>query len=215
MLKIFNLTKLYPGGGGISGINLEIGRAEFALLTGRTGAGKSTLIRLISLMERPDRGHIVLGNMNSEELRRRDYPIWRRHLGVIPQDLLLISEQTVFQNVALTLRGIGMSRLRAKNTALKALAKVGLSHRLQEKAQNLSGGEARRTAIARALCCEPYLALADEPLGDLDPETAKAIMKLFEKINAMGTAVLMVTHREDIIPSCSYRKLKMADGRLL
>ena len=215
MLKAFNLTKLYPGGGGISNIDLEIGQAEFVLLTGHTGAGKSTLIRLLSLMEKSDRGHILLDEINSEELKRRDYIQWRRRLGVIPQDLQLISERTVYQNVVLPLRGIGLSRVKAKNAALRILARVGLSHRLREKIRNLSGGEARRTAIARALSNEPYLTLADEPLGDLDLDTAQQIMNLFEKINAMGTAVLMVTHREDVAPQCHHRQLKMVKGKLI
>ncbi len=215
ILQTFNLTRTYPGGGGITGVNLEISPGEFLLLSGSTGAGKSTLIKLISLRERPDKGYILLDGVSSERLYLSDYHIWRRKMGVIPQELMLLPDRSVFQNIQLIMRGIGLPARSSKRAALKALAKVGLSPRLREKVRNLSGGEARRTAIARALCNEPFILLADEPLGDLDPQTGAEIMTLFERINSVGTAVLMVTHRLDIRPKVKHREIKMERGRLV
>lgn len=215
ILQTFNLTKLYPNEGGVLDINLQIRRSEFMLLCGATGAGKTTLLKLLSLFEPPDKGYILMERMNSENLKSSEYPAWRRRLGVIPQDLMLLPERTVYQNVVLSQRGIGLRYRKSKQKTLKILAQVGLSHRLHEKAEKLSGGEARRIAIARALCGEPFLVLADEPLGDLDPDTAGEIMKLFEKINAMGTAILLVTHRNDILPKVRHKRIEMERGRII
>ena len=215
ILKTFDLTKSYPSGGGVQGINLSIGRGSLVILSGPNGAGKSTLIKLLALTESIDKGQILMGDMNSGTLKVSDHYLWRRQLGVIPQDLMLMPERTVMQNVTLGLRAYGMTRSKAKRLALKVLSRVGLSHKIRQKARHLSGGEARRTAIAKALCNEPFLLLADEPLGDLDPDTAEEIMDLFERINAMGTAILMVTHRQDIRPKCRFEEIKMFNGRLV
>lgn len=215
ILQTYNLTRNYPGGGGVVGVELEIAPGDFLLLSGPTGAGKSTLIKLIALRERPDKGYILLDGVSSDDLWLIDYYSWRRKLGVIPQDLLLMPDLSVYRNLQLTLRGMGLTARISKRAALKTLARVGLSHRLREKVRSLSGGEARRTAVARALCNEPFLLLADEPLGDLDPQTAEEIMTLFEKINSMGTAVLMVTHRGDIRPKINHREIRMERGRLV
>jgi cell division transport system ATP-binding protein len=193
---------------------LEIARGDFLLLSGPSGAGKTTLIRLLSLCERIEKGHILLEGLNTEKLRPSDYYLWRRKIGVIPQDLELLPERSVYHNVALGLRAIGMSMGKSKKLTLKILSRVGLSHRLREKVCHLSGGEARRTAIARALCNEPFLLLADEPLGDLDIALGTDIMRLFERINALGTAILLVTHRQDIRPSCKYTEIRMENGTL-
>ena len=215
ILQAHNLTKIYPNGGGLGGVDFNINRGEFVLLTGSNGAGKSTLIKILSLFEQPDKGHIIMEGMRSDNLKLSHYPAWRRKLGIIPQDLLLLSNRTVFQNLMIGQRAIGLSRRVSKQRVLKILAQVGLSHKLREMTGNLSGGEARRVSIARALCSEPFLLLADEPLGDLDPETAQGIMRLFEKINALGTAILMVTHRNDVLPTVKYRKIEMVEGKLV
>lgn len=215
ILKTFDLTKVYPSGAGVKGVDLSIERGSLTILSGPNGAGKSTLIRLLSLVEAMDKGHILMEDMNSSTLRPADYYIWRRRLGVIPQDLMLMPERSVMQNVTLGLRAYGLNYSKAKKLALKMLARVGLSHKIRLKVKHLSGGEARRTAIARSLCNEPFLLLADEPLGDLDPHTAEEIMNLFERINAMGTAILMVTHRQDIRPKCNHNEIKMQNGALL
>jgi cell division transport system ATP-binding protein len=215
MLQTFNLTKKYDSGGGIFGIDLEIKKGDFILLRGANGAGKSTLIRLLSLFEQPDQGSIQLDRMNTDRLRTKDFPKWRKRLGVIPQDLKLLNNRTVFENIIIGQRGGGLSRRKSKQLALKILAQVGLSHRLGEIVGNLSGGEARRTSIARALCGEPFILLADEPMGDLDPDTALDIMKLFEKINSLGTAILMVTHRQDIVPGVKHTYIEMDNGRFV
>jgi len=215
IINTFNLSKKYGNGGGVFGIDLEIKKGDFILLRGPNGAGKSTLIRLLSLFEQPDSGSIQLDKMNTDRLRIKDFPKWRKKLGVIPQDLKLLDDRTVFQNILIGQRGTGLNRHKSKQLALKILAQVGLSHKLNEIIKNLSGGEARRTCIARALCGEPFVLLADEPLGDLDPDTARDIMKLFEKINLLGTAILMVTHRRDIVPAVKHKCIEMANGRFL
>lgn len=215
ILKTFDLTKTYSSGGGVDNITLEMKRGQFILLTGSNGAGKSTFIRLLSLVEPMDKGRILLAKMNTATLKPPDFYLWRRQLGVIPQNLMLLPERTVLANVTLGMRAIGIPGVKARKTALKMLARVGLSHKIRHKVRHLSGGEARRTAIARALCNEPFLLLADEPLGDLDPYTAEGIMELFEKINDMGTAILLVTHRLDIRPKCQYTELLMEGGKII
>jgi cell division transport system ATP-binding protein len=215
ILKTENLTKIYPSGGGVMGINLQIERGEFVLLYGETGAGKSTLIKLIALLEKPDKGNLQLESMRAEELKFREYVRWWRRIGVIPQDLRLMPERNVFQNVATGLRGTGLNYKKSKQIGFKTLGQVGLAHRWRERVGNLSGGEARRTAIARAIAHEPFLLLADEPMGDLDTGTGQEIMKLFEKINQMGTSVLMVTHRTDVSPAVKFRRLEMIQGKLV
>ena len=196
-------------------MDLTINRGEFTLLRGSNGAGKSTLIKILSLFEQADRGYVMLESMRSDTLRMSHYPLWRRKLGIIPQEFLLLTNRSVFHNLMLGQRALGLSRSVSKQRVLKILAQVGLSHKLREKVGNLSGGEARRVSIARALCSEPFLLLADEPLGDLDPDTARGIMNLFEKINALGTAILMVTHRDDVLPSVKFTKIEMVKGKLL
>ena len=215
ILKTFDLTKIYSSGGGVDNITLEMKRGQLTLLSGSNGAGKSTFIRLLSLVEPMDKGRILLAKMNTATLKPSDFYLWRRQLGVIPQNLMLLPERTVLANVTLGIQANGLSGRKARKTALKMLARVGLSHKIRHKVQNLSGGEARRTAIARALCNEPFLLLADEPLGDLDPCTAEGIMELFEKINDMGTAILLVTHRQDVRPKCKFTELLMENGRIL
>jgi len=212
ILKTFGLSKTYPSGGGVKNIDMEVNSGDFILLSGRNGAGKSTLIRLLALVEPPDKGHILLKEFSTLTLKPDKYHLWRRLLGVIPQDLMLLPERTVMQNVTLSLRAVGFSGNNAKKLALKMLARVGLSHKIHSKVLSLSGGEARRTAIARALCNEPFLLLADEPLGDLDPNSAQEIMGLFERINQMGAAVLLVTHRQDVRPKCRYTEMVMEEG---
>jgi len=215
ILKTFDLTKSYPSGSGVQSIDLTIERGSLVILSGPNGAGKSTLIKLLALVESMDKGHILMGDLNSNTLKVSDHYLWRRQLGVIPQDLMLMPERTVMQNVTLGLRAYGMTHSKAKKVALKMLSRVGLSHKIRQRVRSLSGGEARRTAIAKALCNEPFLLLADEPLGDLDPDTAEEIMNLFERINAMGTAILMVTHRHDIRPQGRFKEIKMFNGRLV
>jgi len=215
ILKTFNLTKTYPDGGGVKDVSLEIKRGEFILLNGANGAGKSTLIRLISLIEPMDKGHILLGDLNSSHLKPPSFYLWRRQIGVIPQDLMLLPERTVMRNVTLGMRACGIPGGKARKIALKTLTRVGLSHKIRQLVKHLSGGEARRAAIARALCNEPFLLLADEPLGDLDYSAAIGIMELFEKINAMGTAILLVTHRQDLRPQCPYTELTMDRGKII
>ncbi|MBC8278083.1 MAG: ATP-binding cassette domain-containing protein [FCB group bacterium] len=215
ILKTFDLTKSYPSGAGVQNIDLTVERGSLVILSGPNGAGKSTLIKLLALVESMDSGHILMGDLNSSTLKVSDQYLWRRQLGVIPQDLMLMPERTVMQNVTLGLRAYGMTRNKAKKLALKMLSRVGLSHKIRQRVRHLSGGEARRTAIAKALCNEPFLLLADEPLGDLDPDTAEEIMNLFERINAMGTAIVMVTHRQDIRPQGRFKEIKMFNGRLV
>jgi cell division transport system ATP-binding protein len=214
ILRAFNLIRQFPSGGGVKGVDLEIAPGDFTVLTGVSGAGKTTLLKLLSLCEIPEKGHLLLDDVSSKELKRSEFHRWRRKIGVIPQELTLLRDRTVFHNVYIPLRAVGLTIDKSKRSALKALAKVGLSHKLREKAGYLSGGEARRVAIARAIANEPFLLLADEPLGDLDTETGREILNLFERINALGTAIFMVTHRQDLQPACKFSRYRMESGKL-
>lgn len=213
MIKIHNVKMKYPNGDGLELVNLEIRNGDFVFLVGPTGAGKSTVFKLIYMDEFPDEGYVRVGNYNSQQVVKRDIPILRRKLGIIFQDFKLLEDRNVFENVAFALRVTGVRRKNVKKRTLRALAEVGLSHKYRKMPLELSGGEQQRVAIARAIVNEPFILLADEPTGNLDPQTSKEIIKILEKVNARGTAVLMATHNYELVNGLHKRIVRIEEGR--
>ena len=183
MLHFFNVSFQYKYGYGVSNLSFSVENGEFVFLVGPSGAGKTTIFKLINLELFPQTGNIVLGDRNSIYLRKKDIPYIRRRLGIVFQDFKLLPEKTVYDNVAFAMRVVGASGRRIKRRVLEVLKDVGLSHKKLKMPGELSGGEQQRVAIARALVNEPYLLLADEPAGNLDQETAYETMKLLERLN--------------------------------
>ncbi len=215
LLKLHNVRMRYPGGDGLEHVNLEMAPGDFVYLVGPTGAGKSTVLKMIYMQEFPTEGYVLVENYNSMYIKNKEIPFLRRKLGIIFQDFKLFEDRDVFENVAFSLRVIGERRRDIKKKALRALAEVGLSHKSRKMIHELSGGEQQRVSIARAIVNEPILLLADEPTGNLDLKTAVEIMNILEKLHARGTAVLMATHNYEIVNTTPRRLISIKNGRTL
>ncbi len=184
-------------------LNFVVPDGKFVFITGPTGSGKSTLLRLIYMDIFPNRGRVVVGKFDSKRIKRRQIPYLRRRLGIVFQDFKLLEDRNVFENVAFALYVTGAKKKEVNRRVLMALAEVGLSHKKNSMPDELSGGEQQRVAIARAIVNDPFLLLADEPTGNLDPETSKEIIELLRKINFRGTSVIVATHNYSIIEMIS------------
>ena len=216
MIQFFHVTKRFPSGqSALDDVTLEIDRGEFCFLTGASGAGKTTLLRLIFREEIPTEGQILVNGRNLSSIPQRKIPYLRRTIGVVFQDFRLIERKTVFENVSFLPRILGLDAARQKRVAFEALRRVGLSHRMSSFPRQLSGGEQQRVAIARALINEPEILIADEPTGNLDPDLAREIVKLFLDIHLRGTTVIFATHDRALIESVGHRVIHLAHGRLV
>ena len=215
MVHLHNVSYQYNSGAGLSSVNLAANPGEFVYLIGPSGAGKSTVLKLIYMDIFPDRGHVIVDKFNSMKMKKRYIPLLRRKLGIIFQDFKLLYDRPVYDNVAFVLQVTGAKKREIKKRVLRVLAEVGLSHKRNQNPVHLSGGEQQRVAIARALVNEPIILLADEPTGNLDPAATEEIMRLLEKINVKGTAVLMATHDYQLVGGPRKRVLRIENGRLL
>ena len=184
-------------------------------VTGHSGAGKSTMLRLIMLMERCSRGQVIVGGHNLSRIRARRMPLYRRHLGVVFQDHRLLSERTVFDNVALPLVAAGYRHNDVRRRVRAALDLVGLLGKERLQPAVLSGGEQQRIGIARAVVNRPSLLLADEPTGNLDPKLSRYTMALFDRVNQLGGTVVVATHDLDLARSMSHRIVTLSEGRIV
>jgi len=191
-----------------------VGRGEFVFITGPSGSGKSTLLRLLLRRELPTEGQILVNGRNVVSLPARKIPELRRSIGVVFQDFKLIRRKSALENVAYVLNVAGIPRGEQKRRAYLALKGVGLQHRLNVTPEVLSGGEQQRVAIARAVVNDPELLLADEPTGNLDPDLAVEIMRLFREINARGTTVVVATHDRDLIRRMQRRTIVLEHGKV-
>ena len=199
----------------LTDINMALMPGLFYFLTGVSGAGKSSLLRLIYQIEKPTAGHIVLFDKDTSKLRHRDFPALRRRLGIVFQDFRLIPHLTALENAALPLYLAGAKPEQVRQHVTELLNWVGLGHRLDAKPHELSGGEQQRVSIARAIVNKPRLLLADEPTGNVDDESAAKLMHLFLELNKMGTTIIFATHQLDIVEK--YRKpvLRLKNGKLI
>ncbi len=212
IIRLTNVQMRYPNGDGLQRVNFQVNQGEFVFLVGPSGAGKSTVLKLIYMDEKPTAGQVQVGQFNSSKIKPHEIPYLRRRLGIIFQDFRLLEDRNVFDNVAFALQVVGVRRKEIKKRVLRILADVGISHKRYKVPGELSGGEQQRVAIARALVNEPLVLLADEPTGNLDPETSYEIMLLLEKINMRGTAVLMATHNYDLVKKFNYRVVRIEGG---
>ena len=216
MIELQNVTKSYDTGAkALKGVSMRIQDGEFVFLVGPSGSGKSTIIKLLTAELKPTTGTVEVNGFNSSRLRRSSIPYMRRTIGVIFQDFRLIEKKTVFENVAFAMRVIGCSEKEIKNRVPYVLELVGLENKSRRLPQELSGGEQQRVAIARALVNNPSMIIADEPTGNLDPTRSYEIMMLLERINALGTTMLVVTHEKSLVNRFSKRVIAIDDGLII
>lgn len=216
MIDFTNIKKEYPNGShALNGIDIHIEKGEFVFIVGNSGSGKSTLIKLLLREITPTSGTLEVAGHKLNKLRRSQIPIYRRKIGCVFQDFRLLKDQTVYDNVAFAQRVIGVSKADIKKNVPKMLSLVGLAEKYKCYPNELSGGEQQRVAIARALINSPYLLLADEPTGNLDPKTSAEIMKLLDKINKAGTTVVVVTHDPGIVDLMQKRVITLKQGVII
>lgn len=214
VIFLSNVTVSYDGTKVLNGIDFSLSTGEFCYLIGKTGAGKSSFLKLLYRDVKPESGVIQVADYDVTNLSEKKVPYLRRRIGVVFQDFQLLPDRNVFDNVAFALRVTGQKKSVIKNRVTEVLALVGLSHKKNAMPNDLSGGEKQRVVIARALANEPRLLLADEPTGNLDPEASASIMELLQQINNRGMAVLMVTHDYDVIRKFPKRTVQINDGTL-
>jgi cell division transport system ATP-binding protein len=216
VVRFENVTKVYDGGAvGLERASMKIGRGEFVFLVGPTGCGKSTCIRLLMKELEPSQGEIELAGRTLSDMPRSRVPYLRRNIGVVFQDYKLLPNRTVYDNVAYSLQVIGESRQEIRQKVPDILRLVGLSTKLHNYPDELSGGEQQRVSIARAFVNHPPLLLADEPTGNLDPETSIGIMQLIYRINRTGTTVVVATHDKEMVDKMRRRVIELRDGRIV
>jgi cell division transport system ATP-binding protein len=217
MILLDRVTKTYPGapGSALNRVSLHVEPKEFVIVVGQSGAGKPTLLRLLTREERPTSGKIIVGGIDYDKLKDKDIPLLRRKIGTVFQDFKLLPNRNVFENVAYALEIVGISNREIKHTVPKVLNIVNLKGKEKNMPLELSGGERQRVAIARAIVRQPRILIADEPTGNLDPETSNDIMDLLERINRTGTTVLMATHDHHIVDSMRQRVVELSLGRLV
>ncbi len=213
MLSFHNVEFKYPNQTVFTNLNLEVKEGEFAFLIGKSGVGKSTLLQLIYMNIFPTSGTVRVNGYDSNTIKPRELPYLRRKIGVIFQDFKLLQDRNIYENLAFVLEVTNTPRKRIKQKINDALTEVGLSHKRLNMPDELSGGEQQRIAIARALLNDPVLILADEPTGNLDPDTSNEILNILMKINKRGTAVLVATHNYEIVKRINARIIKLEDGR--
>ncbi|MDO5596886.1 MULTISPECIES: cell division ATP-binding protein FtsE [Acidaminococcus] len=216
MLEMRHAGKIYPGGSvALEDINVEIKAGEFVFLVGPSGAGKSTFIRLISREIEPTSGQIFVDGVDVMKLKRRDIPYLRRQLGIVFQDFRLLNNRTAYENVAFAMQVIEAPSHKIRRRVEEVLELVGLKDRGDAYPGEMSGGEQQRIAIARAIVNDPLLVIADEPTGNLDPETSMEIMNIFSQINANGTTIIMATHDKTMVDYMQKRVIALENGRIV
>lgn len=215
MICFDKVSKRYATGQeALSGLTLNLDAGEMAFLTGHSGAGKSTVLKLVMLMERPTQGQLLINGKNLGRLHRSQIPYYRRNVGVVFQNHQLLFDRTVFDNVALPLLVSGYQPREVGRRVRAALDKVGLLNKEKQNPITLSGGEQQRVGIARAVVHKPRILLADEPTGNLDPELSSEIMNLFRDFGEVGVTVLIATHDIDLISRMGLRVLQLQQGML-
>jgi len=216
LINFYNVTKIYPGDiKALTDVTLQIHKGEFVFLVGPSGAGKSTLTKLIYREELPNRGQVIFSGKNVVRMRQREIPYLRRKIGMVFQDFRLLPQKTVFENIAFAMEVVGASGREIKKMVPHVLNMVGLANKAGVFPDHLSGGEQQRVSVARAIVNNPVLIIADEPTGNLDPDTSRELMKLFSDINRRGTTIIMSTHAWDIVDNMKKRVVELDSGRIV
>jgi cell division transport system ATP-binding protein len=194
-------------------LNLQVEQGEFVFLIGKSGVGKTTLLQMIYMDRLPQSGYVQIGEYSSETVKPSELPYLRRNIGIVFQDFQLLPDRSVYDNLAFVLNVIGSSRRISKKKIINALSEVGLAHKQNNMPHELSGGEKQRVAIARAIINDPFLVLADEPTGNLDPETADEILEILKKINSRGTSIILATHNYELVRKHNVKIIRLEGGK--
>lgn len=216
IIEMMNVSKYYEGHTpALEGVSVQIDAGEFVYIVGPSGSGKSTFTKLIYREEEASAGHITVGDFDVVRLKQRDVPYLRRYVGVIYQDFKLLPKLTVYENIAYAMEVIGKRPKAIRNRVAEVLELVHLSGKQNRFPDELSGGEQQRVAIARAIVNMPKVLIADEPTGNLDPETSVEIMQILEQINKQGTTILMATHNSQIVNQLRHRVIAIESGHIV
>lgn len=216
MLIMSDVSKVYPSGSmALQDVNVHIEPGEFVFVVGPSGAGKSTFIKMLFREVLPTTGSIFVNGMDILSLSPKEIPFMRRQLGIIFQDYRLLPDRTVYENVAFAMQVIEAPHRKIKRQVMNMLDLVGLRHRANAYPNELSGGEQQRIAIARAIVNDPVFVIADEPTGNLDPETSWDIMEIFKEINDTGTTIVMATHDKEVVDAMGKRVIAIEHGRIV
>lgn len=215
-IKFIDVEKTYKNGvNALYNMNLGIKKGEFVFVIGTSGSGKSTLIKMLYREEKPTKGQIYVGGVNVAKVKNGKVYKLRRKIGIVFQDYKLLPKLTVYENVAFALEIYGLPSTEVKRKVLRALDLVGLKSRAKSYPDQLSGGEQQRVAIARAIVNSPKLLICDEPTGNLDPDTSLEVMKVIEKINDLGTTIVMATHDREMVDKMKKRVILLDNGKLV
>jgi cell division transport system ATP-binding protein len=216
VIRLTHVDKSYPNGAlALRDVTFRISRGEFVFLTGHSGAGKSTIMKLLFAEQRPTSGEVRVSGYDVTSLRRDEIPKLRRRLGIVFQDFRLLDDRTAAENIAFALEVTGARRDTNNARVMRVLAQVGLSAKSRAHPRELSGGEQQRVAIARALVNDPAILVADEPTGNLDERATRGVFQLLRDINAAGTVVVMATHDLDLVRQARYRTIELRDGSVV
>lgn len=216
IITLENVSKSYTRGvAAVDNVNLHINEGEFVFIVGKTGSGKSTLIKMLLRELTPTEGRIVVNGYDLRKIRHSKIPIFRRNLGIVFQDFRLLKDRNVYDNVAFAQRIVQKSNREIRRNVPTVLESVGLAGKYKQKPRELSGGEQQRVALARALINKPSILLCDEPTGNLDPKTSWEIMRLLEQINERGTTLLVVTHSKEIVNAMQKRVVTLNRGVII
>jgi cell division transport system ATP-binding protein len=215
VIRFSHVFKDYPKGAALKNVSLHISKGEFVFLTGHSGAGKSTILKMLYGELRPSAGEVRVSGYSIGELKPSDLPRLRRRLGVVFQDFRLLEDRTAEENVAFALEVTGARRDAIPARVMRVLTQVGLAAKAHAYPQELSGGEQQRVAIARALVNDPAILIADEPTGNLDERATRGVFQLIREINAGGTCVVMATHDLDLVKQTTYRTVELREGAIV
>ncbi len=219
MIIFQNVSKIYKSNShrsvALDEVTFAINPKEFVSVVGKSGAGKSTIIKLLIGEEKPTKGRIIFSSHDVNKLKKNELPHLRRHLGVIFQDFRLLPNKTAYENVAFALEVAGRSQMDIEEFVPQAMDMVGLKNKMSNFPRELSGGEKQRVAIARAMINHPDVIIADEPTGNLDPVNTWEIIRLLQKINELGTTVILATHNKDIVNYLDHRVISLENGRII
>ena len=216
MIRLRDIHKEYPNGTkALKGVSMQIDDGDFVFLVGPSGSGKSTIIKLITAEIAPTKGKLMVNGYNLNDISEKQIPLLRRTSGVVFQDFRLIEKKTVFENIEVAMRAVGATTSEIRRRIPYVLGLVGLTGKSRQLPTQLSGGEQQRVAIARALANNPSVIIADEPTGNLDPARSLEIMSLLEKINDMGTTILVVTHERELVNRFGKRVVAIESGRII